>query len=96
MISTGTGLTVTPATSVDSPAVFHIISLSVKDKATARELGAHLRKNNAAFHSSFLESFGGVLGLIFVGWGVVTDNGVVLARLLREIMKLTGACPCAI
>ena len=56
-LQTRTGLTVTPATSSDSPAVFHIISLSVKDKATSREL----------------------------------DNGVVLARLLREIMKLTGS-----
>ena len=52
-----TGLTVTPAVDADTPAVFHIVSLSVKDKAKSREL----------------------------------DNGVVLARLLREIMKLTGS-----
>ena len=52
-----TGLTVTPAVDADTPAVFHIISLSVKDKAKSRAL----------------------------------DNGVVLARLLREIMKLTGS-----
>lgn len=52
-----TGLTVTPAVDADTPAVFHIVSLSVKDKAQSREL----------------------------------DNGVVLARLLREIMKGTGS-----
>lgn len=52
-----TGLTVTPAVDADTPAVFHIVSLSVKDKANSREL----------------------------------DNGVVLARLLREVMKLAGS-----
>lgn len=52
-----TGLTVTPAVDKDTPAVFHIVSLSVKDKAKSREL----------------------------------DNGVVLARMVREIMKLTGS-----